>query len=156
MFNSFTLFFLICHFLICRLRIARKCCVFSDIHFIFAPCDDSARQKRRCNSAKQPIPECPFSPRVVRKYSSFFIQKNIEPSIFFNCVICVTRFAESPEGDSEPSSWRAHGQSEELLLNMESSTSTDSSLVEGKQNDLDSWYLLLPLPQHSHCKHQPD
>ncbi|XP_047007804.1 rho guanine nucleotide exchange factor 28 isoform X5 [Ictalurus punctatus] len=38
--------------------------------------------------------------------------------------------AESPEGDTEFSSWRSHGQSEELLQTMESSTSTDSSLVE--------------------------
>ncbi|XP_060719295.1 rho guanine nucleotide exchange factor 28 isoform X2 [Tachysurus vachellii] len=38
--------------------------------------------------------------------------------------------AESPEGDSDPSSWRSHGQSEELQQNVESSTSTDSSLVE--------------------------
>ncbi|XP_058238662.1 rho guanine nucleotide exchange factor 28 isoform X6 [Hemibagrus wyckioides] len=38
--------------------------------------------------------------------------------------------AESPEGDSDPSSWRSHGQSEELQQNLESSTSTDSSLVE--------------------------
>ncbi|KAB5522559.1 hypothetical protein PHYPO_G00160970 [Pangasianodon hypophthalmus] len=38
--------------------------------------------------------------------------------------------AESPEGDNDSSSWRSHGQSEELLQTMESSTSTDSSLVE--------------------------
>ncbi|XP_046694848.1 rho guanine nucleotide exchange factor 28 isoform X3 [Silurus meridionalis] len=38
--------------------------------------------------------------------------------------------AESPEGDNDSSSWRSHGQSEELLQTVESSTSTDSSLVE--------------------------
>ncbi|XP_053474284.1 rho guanine nucleotide exchange factor 28 isoform X3 [Ictalurus furcatus] len=49
---------------------------------------------------------------------------------FLICVFCASRLAESPEGDTESSSWRSHGQSEELLQTMESSTSTDSSLVE--------------------------
>ncbi|KAF5893998.1 rho guanine nucleotide exchange factor 28 isoform X1, partial [Clarias magur] len=38
--------------------------------------------------------------------------------------------AESPDGDNDSSSWRSHGQSEEFLQNVESSTSTESSLVE--------------------------
>ncbi|KAM9441335.1 rho guanine nucleotide exchange factor 28 isoform 2-T2 [Clarias gariepinus] len=38
--------------------------------------------------------------------------------------------AESPDGDNDSSSWRSHGQAEEFLQNVESSTSTESSLVE--------------------------
>ncbi|XP_051978943.1 rho guanine nucleotide exchange factor 28-like isoform X3 [Xyrauchen texanus] len=40
------------------------------------------------------------------------------------------RLSESLEADNESSSWRNHIQSEELLQTMESSTSTDSSLIE--------------------------
>lgn len=49
------------------------------------------------------------------------------------CVWFVARLAENPEGDND-----SQGQSEELLHTMESSTSTDSSLIEGKQSDLHS------------------
>ncbi|XP_056097369.1 rho guanine nucleotide exchange factor 28 isoform X3 [Rhinichthys klamathensis goyatoka] len=40
------------------------------------------------------------------------------------------RLSESPEADSDSSPWRNYIQSEELLQTMESSTSTDSSLIE--------------------------
>jgi len=42
------------------------------------------------------------------------------------------RLSESPEADSDSTPWRNYIQSEELLQTMESSTSTDSSLIEGK------------------------
>lgn len=42
------------------------------------------------------------------------------------------RLSESPEADSDSPPWRNYIQSEELLQTMESSTSTDSSLIEGK------------------------
>ncbi|XP_066514614.1 rho guanine nucleotide exchange factor 28 isoform X2 [Hoplias malabaricus] len=40
------------------------------------------------------------------------------------------RLTESQEGDSDSSSWRTHIQAEELLPSVESSTSTESSLME--------------------------
>nr|XP_017211759.2 rho guanine nucleotide exchange factor 28 isoform X3 [Danio rerio] len=40
------------------------------------------------------------------------------------------RFSESPDADSDSPLWRNHIQSEELLQTMESSTSTDSSIIE--------------------------
>ncbi|XP_039505926.1 rho guanine nucleotide exchange factor 28 isoform X2 [Pimephales promelas] len=40
------------------------------------------------------------------------------------------RLSESPEADSDSTPWRNYIQSEELLQTMESSTSTDSSLIE--------------------------
>ncbi|KAL7834641.1 hypothetical protein SRHO_G00288880 [Serrasalmus rhombeus] len=53
------------------------------------------------------------------------------------------RLAESPEGDNDSSSWRTPLQSEELLQTVESSTSTESSLVEDTvdaplQNELEA------------------
>ncbi|XP_065122863.1 rho guanine nucleotide exchange factor 28 isoform X2 [Paramisgurnus dabryanus] len=40
------------------------------------------------------------------------------------------RLSESPEADSDSSSWQNHIQPEDLLQTLESSTSTDSSLIE--------------------------
>ncbi|XP_030643364.1 rho guanine nucleotide exchange factor 28 [Chanos chanos] len=40
------------------------------------------------------------------------------------------RFSESPEGDTDPSTWKNHIQTGELLHNIESSPSTSSSLTE--------------------------
>lgn len=45
---------------------------------------------------------------------------------------CPVRLSSSPEADSDAPLWRNHIQPEELLQTMESSTSTDSSLIEGK------------------------
>lgn len=42
------------------------------------------------------------------------------------------RLSGSPEADSDAPLWRSHIQPEDLLQTMESSTSTDSSLIEGK------------------------
>ncbi|XP_051544143.1 rho guanine nucleotide exchange factor 28 isoform X5 [Myxocyprinus asiaticus] len=52
------------------------------------------------------------------------------------------RLSESPEADNDSSSWQNHIQSEELLQTMESSTSTDSSLIDDSvdaplQNELE-------------------
>lgn len=49
--------------------------------------------------------------------------------------IFLFRLAESPEVDSDSSPWRNAVQAEELLQTVESSTSTESSLVEGKYRD---------------------
>lgn len=42
------------------------------------------------------------------------------------------RLSGSPEPDSDAPPWRNHIQQEELLQTLESSTSTDSSFIEGK------------------------
>ncbi|XP_052412726.1 rho guanine nucleotide exchange factor 28 isoform X5 [Carassius gibelio] len=48
------------------------------------------------------------------------------------------RLSGSPEADSDAPLWRNHIQPEELLQTMESSTSTDSSLIEGQTDSVDS------------------
>ncbi|XP_056603224.1 rho guanine nucleotide exchange factor 28 isoform X2 [Triplophysa dalaica] len=42
----------------------------------------------------------------------------------------IERLSESPDADSDSSPWRNHIQTEDLLQTLESSTSTDSSLIE--------------------------
>lgn len=74
----------------------------------------------------------------------------------FICVIGVSRLAESPDGDNDSSSWRSHVQSEELMQTMESSTSTDSSLVEGKQSHLYSCHSDAVLNFWLYCIHAID
>lgn len=141
---------IVVHLLLYRLCIARKRHVFSVIHFRLPPCNDSTGQERYSPSAMPSIQECPSSPRVVRKYTFYFMishsirKKYIFIKIFLLfknlllCVICVSRLAESPERDSDSSFWRSQGQAEEHLPAIESSTSTDSSLIEGQQSDLHS------------------
>lgn len=106
----FYLFFFIYVSVICRFCIARKHPVLSDIYFSLPPCGDSTGQERHYPSAMPNIKECPPSPRVVRKYCSFFIishQKCLYTGSFLNffilflffnlCVLCIQACRE-PRG----------------------------------------------------------
>lgn len=64
---------------------------------------------------------------------SVFVECSWFLSVLINIYdIFPVRLSGSPEADSDAPLWRSHIQPEELLQTMESSTSTDSSLIEGK------------------------